>query len=567
MSKPTFLGPLLGKGVGQCELVYAERGTVLAGQVEPAFDSKARKRGLLGRESIPDGYAMIIAPCSAVHTFSMRVPLDVMFVTRNGTIMKVYRGLKPGRIAGSLKAFAVIEAAEGFIEKHEIVPGEVVALREIPGAVPVAALHEASAAPAAAGSHPAAVGPASPTPRHTTRKRVTLADIIACKTPLEWFESVAIVQELCEAVLARGPADDLRVPELKHIALTADGRVLLLGDGPGGHSPVQRTGLVILALTPEDQLPMQLRLLVLEEVSPRPRLQSLNELHRELEFFERPDRPSIVRDVHERFQRQISTAAAESAVPPPLLEPPLPKRHYHWRRRRGVRVGALIVVMTLAGAALVWIWPRPEGQWLRSNAARLGKASVDTGKWALQVVRHEVSAAKWNLGFRPSQPERSVLVLAQAESPRSPEAGQNITLEAGTPPPQVPPFQLARPPLTGVPDQGAAVPVPGSESSVAPSGPGQDLIFSAADQRVVPPRLLSPAVSATPPNGANVPPVPEVELLVAANGEVESVKLVSGATTAVSGMRLSALKAWRFEPATRDGRPVRYRLRIPLNPQ
>ena len=133
MSKPTFLGPLIGKGVGQCELVYAERGSVLAGHVEPAFDSKTRKKGLLGRESIPDDYAMIIAPCSAIHTFSMRVPIDVVFVSRNGTITKTCRGVKPWRMAGSMKAFAVIEAAEGFIDRHELVPGEVVALREIAG--------------------------------------------------------------------------------------------------------------------------------------------------------------------------------------------------------------------------------------------------------------------------------------------------------------------------------------------------------------------------------------------------------------------------------------------------
>ena len=103
---------------------------------------------------------------------------------------------------------------------------------------------------------------------------MTLADIIARKTPLGWFESVAVVQELCEAVLVRGPANDPRVPELKHISLTPDGRVELLAEGPAEHSTVHRAGLVLLALTPEAQLPMQLRLLALEEVSPAPRFKS-----------------------------------------------------------------------------------------------------------------------------------------------------------------------------------------------------------------------------------------------------------------------------------------------------
>jgi len=53
--------------------------------------------------------------------------------------------------------------------------------------------------------------------------------------------------------------------------------------------------------------------------------------------------------------------------------------------------------------------------------------------------------------------------------------------------------------------------------------------------------------------------------VVAASGEVESVKLVAGQTTALSGMQISAVKAWRFEPASRDGQPVRYRLRVRLS--
>ena len=292
MSKPTFLDQLIGKGPDQCELVNAERGSVLASHVEPAFDSKTRKRGLLGRESIPDDYAMIIAPCSAIHTFSMRVPIDLVFASRDGTITKTCRGVKPWRLAGSMNAFAVIEAAEGFIDRHEIVPGEIVTLREIANK-----RRATDALPPLPEAHQLKSG-AVPRRHATPPKRVTLADVIAGKTPLAWYESVAIVQELCETVLARGPADDLRIPELKHIAVTGDGSVTLLADGPGGHSPVQRSGLVLLALTPEEQLPMQLRLLVLEEVSPRPRLKLLRDLHRELEFYERPDRQSIVREAY-----------------------------------------------------------------------------------------------------------------------------------------------------------------------------------------------------------------------------------------------------------------------------
>jgi outer membrane biosynthesis protein TonB len=55
-----------------------------------------------------------------------------------------------------------------------------------------------------------------------------------------------------------------------------------------------------------------------------------------------------------------------------------------------------------------------------------------------------------------------------------------------------------------------------------------------------------------------------VELLVSASGEVESVKLVSSGQATQPGMQLSAIKAWRYEPATLSGQPVRYRLRARL---
>jgi len=569
MSKPTFLGPLVGKGVGQCELIYAERGSLLASRVEPAFDSKTRRKGLLGRESIPGDYAMIIAPCSAVHTFGMRTPLDLLFVARDGTIKKTCRGVRPWRMAGSMGAYAVVEAAPGFIDRHDLVPGEVVALRETANASSAgeaqatAAIHAADAAPVVT-SNPAVESGAAPA-RRTTRKRVTLADVLATETPLAWFESVAIVQELCETVLARGPADDLRIPELKHIAVTSDGRVTLLAEGPGGHSPVQRAGLVLLALTPEEQLPLQLRLLVLEEVSPRPRLNSLRDLHRELEFYERPDRQFIVREVYERFLRQSGPGAVVPTVPPPLLEPPPPKRHHRWWRRRSVWGGGLVVLMTLAAASVMWVWPRPEGQRLRSGVEQFSRTSRAAGRKAIQVVGREVDAAKGRFWSRPRQPEPNVLVLADAESPRAPDLGQNIGLEGGgATAPAVPPVQLARTPLGGGAEPLAAAPDPGVVPPASSAGPEPGLVFSSGDARVIPPRPVSPRAAARTSDRAGGNVEPEVELVVSAAGEVESVRLVSGETTALIGMQMSTVKAWRFEPATLDGQPVRYRLRVRL---
>jgi uncharacterized membrane protein (UPF0127 family) len=56
---------------------------------------------------------LAIAPTSAVHTFGMRFAIDVLFVNRGGRVIKRALGLKPGRIAATLTAFAVLEFAAG----------------------------------------------------------------------------------------------------------------------------------------------------------------------------------------------------------------------------------------------------------------------------------------------------------------------------------------------------------------------------------------------------------------------------------------------------------------------
>jgi outer membrane biosynthesis protein TonB len=52
-----------------------------------------------------------------------------------------------------------------------------------------------------------------------------------------------------------------------------------------------------------------------------------------------------------------------------------------------------------------------------------------------------------------------------------------------------------------------------------------------------------------------------IEVLVAKDGTVERVQLL-GATHLPDMMVLSSVKTWLFEPATRYGEPVRYRLRL-----
>jgi uncharacterized membrane protein (UPF0127 family) len=89
--------------------VNRTRGFVLAARVETAFDSRSRRRGLLGRQALAPDTLLAIAPSNAVHTFRMRFPIDVLFVARDGRVVKRVVCMPAWRITGALRAFAALE--------------------------------------------------------------------------------------------------------------------------------------------------------------------------------------------------------------------------------------------------------------------------------------------------------------------------------------------------------------------------------------------------------------------------------------------------------------------------
>lgn len=110
------------------QLVRVPDGNVVAARVEGALDSATRRKGLLGRDALAADAALIIAPCSAVHTFFMRFAIDVVFVSRDGRVLKIAPAVVPWRTTGSLRAYAVIELAAGSAARAELRAGDQLAL-------------------------------------------------------------------------------------------------------------------------------------------------------------------------------------------------------------------------------------------------------------------------------------------------------------------------------------------------------------------------------------------------------------------------------------------------------
>ena len=102
----------------------ATKNTWLAQAAEVADTSQKRRRGLLGRQQLLPGQGLWIVPCEAIHTFGMNFHIDAIFLSRDRRVVKLYRELPPGRLAGSLTCYSVLELPAGTIAATQTEPGD-----------------------------------------------------------------------------------------------------------------------------------------------------------------------------------------------------------------------------------------------------------------------------------------------------------------------------------------------------------------------------------------------------------------------------------------------------------
>jgi hypothetical protein len=93
----------------------------------------------------------------------------------------------------------------------------------------------------------------------------------------------------------------------------------------------------------------------------------------------------------------------------------------------------------------------------------------------------------------------------------------------------------------------------------------EQIVYSRGDVEVVPPRPLSRQFPAAPPIGIPAHRIGVLDMVIGTRGDVEIVKLHTPLNRYHERMIVSAAKAWRYRPALREGKPVRFRLSLLIN--
>jgi uncharacterized membrane protein (UPF0127 family) len=100
------------------------KGRVLADRADIADTGAKRRTGLLKHSRLEPGEGLWIAPCEGVHTFGMKFPIDVIFLSRKKQVLKTRPAMVKRRIAFSLRAYSVLELPAGTLAQTGTVAGD-----------------------------------------------------------------------------------------------------------------------------------------------------------------------------------------------------------------------------------------------------------------------------------------------------------------------------------------------------------------------------------------------------------------------------------------------------------
>lgn len=89
---------------------------ILAKNVEVADSFKSRLMGLMFLKNFGDRDGIYFKPSNSIHSFFVRFSFDVVFLTKEHRVIKLYKSFKPWRVSPIFfKASRVLELPEGSI--------------------------------------------------------------------------------------------------------------------------------------------------------------------------------------------------------------------------------------------------------------------------------------------------------------------------------------------------------------------------------------------------------------------------------------------------------------------
>ena len=108
------------------KIIISKNGKVITDNACRADNFFTRFKGLMFVKNIEDNYALHITPCNQIHMLNMRFALDVIYLDKDNTVVKVDENVQPGRICKTeSQAKSVIEMKAGAASEYGINQGDI----------------------------------------------------------------------------------------------------------------------------------------------------------------------------------------------------------------------------------------------------------------------------------------------------------------------------------------------------------------------------------------------------------------------------------------------------------
>jgi len=430
---------------------------------------------------------------------------------------------------------------------------------------------------------------------------ISLAAVRVRGVSLHWHEAVAIVQGVIEELSSEG-SDELQpfVTEcpltLEHIEISSSGAVLLIPGGPLAENFLDKLLKLLGTLLEPTAAPPELR-----AIADRGRYAAPADLSRALLFFERPNRSAIIAAVANRALEAEAASAAEvelhrlqekarhsGDVPAKSTSTGTKEKRHATASRKAIPkrwlmiAGASAFVLLLVGGLSMLAGQTHR---LRGAVPRIGAVSwKSVTAWAGSTVSAVSGRARALVAAEPARPAAVAATNAEKgeDRPRGDTRTPGVTPAKNRPTRFVglpEPDRIVASVVTKEPNETAIT--QSRDDSVLASSPSHirvddtlvvetshkepavTAIYSNEDADVIPPIMVRPQL---PREQKRPVEAGTLEIVVSETGDVDQVRLISPFNRYHDRMLVAAAKAWRFHVATRDGQPVKYRLRVQIAP-
>lgn len=112
------------------ELINCRTGKVISSHVVMADRFITRLTGLMRKKEMSFESALVLKPCSQVHTFFMRFNIDILFLNRDFRVKHVIENMRSWRISRLVwGAHCAVELPGGTL-RNRVLPGDTLKLEE-----------------------------------------------------------------------------------------------------------------------------------------------------------------------------------------------------------------------------------------------------------------------------------------------------------------------------------------------------------------------------------------------------------------------------------------------------